>query len=190
MKSQLLLAVIIIIIVSGIVIAWEQNPVYNPLEVIWNAIDKLQSQIDDISAGTSCERPGNMILEIAGVISSKNFEFIGPITVETKVIEYQDGDDTILRKRPGRTNTMSFEVWADITSIEAASLFNWRNKLFNGLIERKSASIIIRDSRGFEKLRYNIFEAWPSKLKTPVVDPCTGKLIEKYTITLEKLERG
>lgn len=140
--------------------------------------------------GNLCDRPANLGLEIEGVLASEDLEYIGPIIVDTKVIEYQDGEDIISRKRPGRTVAMSFEVWANVTSDEAMSLFLWRKKIFDGIIERKSGSIIFNDDLGDEVLRYNFFEAWPSKLETPVVDPCTGNIIEKYTIVLEKLERG
>jgi phage tail-like protein len=138
----------------------------------------------------SCQRPDNIALEIEGVISSENLVYIGPVTVETGIIEYSTGADITTRNRPGRTRTLSFEVWADPLTVEAESLFNWRDAVLDGEYTRKSGAVILDDEDGNEALRYNFFEAWPSKLETPALDACTGQAVEKYTITIEKFKRG
>ncbi len=137
-----------------------------------------------------CQRPDNLGLEIEGVLSSENLVYIGPVTVETGIIEYSTGADITTRNRPGRTRTLSFEVWADPLTVEAESLFNWRDAVLDGEYTRKSGSVIVDDEDGNEALRYNFFEAWPSKLEALALDSCTGRAVEKYTITLEKFKRS
>jgi phage tail-like protein len=146
--------------------------------------------INNLGTQGNCMRPRNLKVEIEGVMVSDDLEYIGSVKVDTDVIEFKDGNDLLMRKRPGKTNVLSFELWAEVTSTEASRLFQWRKSVLDGRMERKAGSIIINDDSGSELMRYNFFEAWPSGLETPVLDQCSGKLVEKYTIVLEKLERG
>jgi len=52
MKKISILLVAILVILSYNIIAWDSNPVYNPFEVIWNAINKLCNRVDDLQDWT------------------------------------------------------------------------------------------------------------------------------------------
>ncbi len=136
-----------------------------------------------------CVRPEGLMLDIEGVLTSDNLTYISPIKSETVVIGFSSGDDITMRNRPGRTKILSFDVWADIHSSEAEDLFSWRNDVLFGVYPRKSGSITIDDGAG-NIVTYDFHGAWPSRLETPFADPCTGKTIESYTVTIESLERN
>jgi phage tail-like protein len=59
----------------------------------------------------------------------------------------------------------------------------------NGAIERKNGSIILQDDLGDEKVRWNFFEAWPSKWEGPHLRARSSEVaIETIEITHERLE--
>ncbi|HIA03553.1 MAG TPA: phage tail protein [Myxococcales bacterium] len=130
----------------------------------------------------------NFKVEIEGVTQGA-FRNVEGLDSETEVVEFQDGDDVMLRKRPGRTK------YSNITFkrgyINNTELWDWRKKVVEGTVERKAGSIILCGDDGSEIMRYNFFEAWPSKWKGFSLD---GKgadtTVEELELVVEKLERG
>jgi phage tail-like protein len=129
----------------------------------------------------------NFKVEIEGVTQGA-FKNVSGLDSETEVIEYQDGPDIVLRKRPGRTKYSNIVLKRGyVTSDE---LWKWRKGVIDGKTERKSGSIILCDDEGKEVLRYNFFEAWPCKWKGFELD---GKgndaMAEEIELAVERLER-
>ena len=99
-------------------------------------------------------------VEITGVEVGQ-FSTVSGLEANIEVIEFQDGNDLFLRKRPGRTtfsnilmttegfNSKSFDTW-------------WRNSR-DGIYDRKDMSIIMRDSRGNEIRSWNVYGCWPKR---------------------------
>ena len=130
----------------------------------------------------------NFKVEIEGVTTGA-FRNVEGLDSETEIVEYQDGDDLILRKRPGRTK------YANITLkrgyINNTELWEWRKAVIEGKVQRKSGSIILCADDGTEIMRYNFFEAWPSKWKGFTLDgKGTDVNVEELELVVEKLERG
>jgi phage tail-like protein len=103
-----------------------------------------------------------------------------------EIVEYRDGDDPVVRKRPGKVK------YGDITLkrgvVSDPSLLDWYGKVLNGATERKSGSIIYLDREGNEVLRLNFFEAWPAGFEAgPFADGTP--VIESFELGMEKLER-
>jgi len=131
----------------------------------------------------------NFKVEIEGVTQGA-FRNVEGLDSETEVIEYQNGDDIVLRKRPGRTKYSNITLKRGyVTSPE---LWEWRKKVINGLIERKSGSIILLgDDSQKEWARYNFYEAWPCKWKGFTLDgKGTDVNVEEIELACEKIERG
>jgi len=129
----------------------------------------------------------NFIVEIDGV-SAGAFKNADGLNAEVSIIEYQDGNDLVLRKRPGRAK------YGDITLkrgyVEDNSLFNWFMAGVQGKVMRKSVSIVLLNSNGDEVVRYNLFEAWPSKWKGFTLDgKADDAAVEEITFCVEKWER-
>lgn len=107
----------------------------------------------------------NFIVEIDGITQGGFSECTG-LDSETDVIEYRNGDeDTTVRKLPG------LKKFSNVTLKRGFSLnlelWEWRQKVMAGNIERKNVSIIVFEEAGTqpanERLRWNLHQAWPSK---------------------------
>ena len=130
----------------------------------------------------------NFKVEIEGVTVGA-FERCEGIDSETEVIEYQDGDDIVLRKRPGRTFYSNIVLTRGYTNSD--ELWNWRKTVIDGKVERKSGSIIICGDDGSEIMRYNFFEGWPCRWAFGPLDGLGNEtLIEILEVAIERLERG
>lgn len=130
----------------------------------------------------------NFKVEIEGVTTGA-FRNVEGLDSETEIVEYQDGDDMILRKRPGRTKYSNVTLKRGY--INNTELWEWRKAVIDGKVMRKSGSIILCDDAGEEIMRYNFFEAWPSKWKGFTLDgKGTDVNVEEIELVCEKLERG
>jgi phage tail-like protein len=130
----------------------------------------------------------NFKVEIEGVTVGA-FKNVEGLDSETEVIEYQDGDDIIARKRPGRTKYSNVTLKRGY--INTDELWKWRKKVIEGKVERKSGSVILCADDGSEICRYNFFEAWPSKWKGFTLDGKGGDVtVEEVELAVEKIERG
>lgn len=131
----------------------------------------------------------NFRVEIDG-ISAGAFRNVEGLDAETEVIEFQDADGA-LRKRPGRTKYSNITLKRGYVATD--ELWLWRKQIEDGddLIRRNGA-IVVLDSNGAEVLRYNFFEAWPSKWKGFTLD---GKgtdsaiAVETIELAVERIER-
>ena len=130
----------------------------------------------------------NFRVEIEGLTVGEftNVEGMGS---ETEIIEYQDAEDLVLRKRPGRhkyTNIKLKRGWTDNNQ-----LWDWRMAVTRGDVQRRSGAIIICSDDGTEISRYNFYEAWPTKAGGFDQDgKGNGTNIEEYDLAVERLEKG
>lgn len=129
----------------------------------------------------------NFRVEIDGVTQAA-FKACEGLDSETEVIEYQDGDDIILRKRPGRTKYSNITLKRGYVSSD--ELWQWRKKVMDGKVDRKSGSVILLNDTGDEVMRYNFFEAWPAKWKGFTLDgKGTDVAVEELEFVVERWER-
>ena len=127
-------------------------------------------------------------LEIEGVTQGQ-FTAISGLESFTEVIEFSDGGDVIVRKRPGRTHFSNIILKRGFTNTD--ELWTWYKAVIDGKIERKSGSVIVVGDDGSEIMRYNFFEAWPCRWKSLVMDAAKeGTIIEELEIAVEKIEKG
>jgi phage tail-like protein len=130
----------------------------------------------------------NFRIEIEG-LASASFKAMDGIGSETEIITYGGTVDQIQRKRPGRTK------WTEITLKRGYTnnpeLWAWRRSVIAGQVERRAGSIIICADDGSEIVRYNFFEAWPTKWKGMTMDgKGTDTVVEELTLAVERVERG
>jgi phage tail-like protein len=129
----------------------------------------------------------NFKVEIDGVTEAA-FKAVDGLDSETEIIEYQDGDDMILRKRPGRTK------YSNITCkrgyVTTTELWDWRKTVMDGGVQRKSGSIVLMNDKSEEIMRYNFFEAWPAKWKGFSLDGKGADVaVEEIEFVVEYWER-
>ena len=134
-------------------------------------------------------------IEIDGVDAGQ-FTNVSGFSIEQEVIEYQNGDDPLTRKRPGRVK------YGDITLkkgyIATSILNDWIEtaRLGSGEYLRKNISIILIDNLlptggGTVIKRWNCFECFPKSWK---ISSLEGKgndvLTEEMVICIEWFEEA
>lgn len=129
----------------------------------------------------------NFRVEINGITAGA-FKSVDGLSAEVAVVEYQDGNDLVRRKRPGQAK------FGDITLkrgyVEDNKLYEWFMRTLEGKAERKSVSIVLHNSFGDEVVRYDLFEAWPSKWKGFTLDGKADDVaVEEITFCVEKWKR-
>jgi len=137
----------------------------------------------------------NFLLEISGITGDTKtivggFKTVSGMDSETEVIEFKQGNDTVVRKKPGRTTYANITLERGFTATD--DLFLWRKNIEDGVIDRRSGSIVILDQdMQSEVARYNFYEAWPCKWYVPDMDSdSSGMAIEKIELAVEKVERA
>ena len=137
----------------------------------------------------------HFLLEIQGVINDNKvivggFKSVSGMDSETEIIEFKQGNDLIVRKKPGRTTYSNIVLERGYTATD--DLWQWRKNIEDGKIDRRAGSIIIQDQDGqTEVARYNFYEGWPTKWNVPELDSDSSSMaIEKIEIAIEKVERA
>jgi len=137
----------------------------------------------------------NFLLEISGITGDiktivGGFNSVSGMDSETEVIEFKQGNDSVVRKKPGRTTYANITLERGFTATD--DLFVWRQNIEKGFIDRRSGSVIILDQDlETEVARYNFYEAWPCKWEVPAMDSeSSATAIEKIELAVEKVERA
>jgi len=131
----------------------------------------------------------NFLVELEGITQAGFTECSG-FGASVDPIEYREGGMvTSPRQLPGITK------YTDITLkwglADSRELYDWFRDVVNGKIERKNGSIIVLDLDGTEKVRWNFFDAWPTKFDHPDFNATSNTVsIETLTLKIERLERG
>jgi len=105
------------------------------------------------------------LVEIDG-ITQAGFSDCSGFGASNDPIEYREGgENRTVRKLPGLTKYTNITLKWGLT--DSRDLIDWFQKTVNGEIERKNGSIIVLDLEGKEKVRWNFFNAWPTKWDGP-----------------------
>lgn len=108
--------------------------------------------------------------------------------IDIEVVEYRDGSDPVVRKRPGKVKYSNLTLKRGQFSDPLVT--DWVDKALAGTTERKSGSIIYLDREGNEVVRYGFFEAWPTRLEFgPWSAPVRGLSAEALSLAVGGLER-
>jgi phage tail-like protein len=101
------------------------------------------------------------MVEIDGVTQAGFSEVTG-FDSTSDVIDYREGDEiTTARRGPGLTKFGDIVLKWGLT--DSRELTDWRQRIIDGEIDRKNVSIVVLDSNGDEKVRWQCVRAWPSK---------------------------
>jgi phage tail-like protein len=124
----------------------------------------------------------NFRVEIDGV-DAGYFNQVSGLEAFTEVIEWQDGDDTIIRKRPGREGISNIVLKKGY--IGSTVLSDWFEALRQGNYTRRNMSIILAadadpNDGGNEIKRWNLFECFPARWGTTGLDGNKSEALEEY----------
>ena len=131
----------------------------------------------------------NFRVEIDGIASAV-FSEVSGLASETAVIEYRlGGEPNTVRKLPGLTKYANIVLRRGIT--QDAELWNWRNSVVQGQVDRRNGSIVLLAGDGNEVVRWNFFDGWISKWEGPTLNAKGNEVaLETIEITHEGLERA
>lgn len=132
-------------------------------------------------------------LEIEGKLSGF-FTTVGGIGSESEVVEHKitnpDTGETIIQKIPGRL------AWTDVTLKRGVTsnvdVWSWRQQVVEGSVDdaRTNCSIVAYNQANEEIARWNLDNAWPSKVTGPEMDAgSTDYMVEEITIVHEGMSR-
>jgi len=131
-------------------------------------------------------------VEIMGAIAGAFQECTG-LGSENEVVEYKastEGGKFVLKYIPGRMKYNKITLKRGITA--AMDLWTWRKLVEDGKVDaaRKNGSIKMFSTDGTPVARWDIKNAWPSKLTGPAADAKSSAAgIEEMEIVFEDYER-
>ncbi len=136
----------------------------------------------------------NFLLEVSGITKGQKniiggFKTMSGMDSETEVIEFKQGNDKVVRKKPGRTTYSNIVLERGFTATD--DLWQWRKNIEDGVIDRRSGTITMLD-QDMAKIvaQYNFYEGWPCKWFVPELDSDKSQMaIERIEIAVEKVER-
>lgn len=129
------------------------------------------------------------LVEIDGIVQAGFTECSG-FGSNIEVIEYREGGDAgNVRKVPGKASYPDLTLkWGVTTSTD---LYEWHRAALNGQIQRRNGSIILLDDQNREQVRWNFFNAWPSKYDGPDFNAKGNDIaIDSLTVSCERVERA
>jgi phage tail-like protein len=128
----------------------------------------------------------NFLVEIDGVTRAGFSECSG-LTTDTDSFDYREGADIALnvRKLSGLRKYTNVVLKRGYTKDKG--LWEWRKKIINGQMERRSADIILLDEACNEVLRWRVREAWVSKWDS---GPFNAKTNDVAIETIELIHEG
>ena len=129
----------------------------------------------------------NFLVEIDGIARAA-FSEVSGLESETTVVEYRTGSDFGTRKLPGLTKYANIVLRRGIT--QDRDLWDWRQSVVDGNVQRKNGRIILLDDDRTEVLRWNFREGWPCKWQGPALNAKSSEVaIELLEIAHEGLTR-
>ena len=132
----------------------------------------------------------NFRLEIEGVDAGQ-FTSVDGLSIEQEVIEYQNGDDPLTRKRPGRVKYGDITLTRVYTSGSVLNDWIEAARTGNGDYTRKNISIILVDKSDIEIKRWNCFQAFPKSWELSTLDSeGNDVLVEEMVIVIEWFEEA
>jgi phage tail-like protein len=131
----------------------------------------------------------NFLLEIDGIVKAGFSEVTG-LNAESNVIEYREGDEGITARKLSGLNKFGNVTLKRGVSLDV-DMFSWHKDVMDGDIKRvTSMSIVLRDEKQTEAVRWNLLNAWPVKWMGPDLKANASEIaIEALEITHEGITR-
>lgn len=108
----------------------------------------------------------NFVVEIEGLVAG-GFQEVTGLQSEIEIQEYREGglNDYIHRRAGPVKYGNNLILRHGVTDVK--TLWNWYCNTTQGIIERRNLSVVLMDSKGQEKVRWNFAQAYPVKWAGP-----------------------
>ena len=129
------------------------------------------------------------LVELDGIVQA-GFTDCSGFGSEMEVVEYREGGDPDhVRKLRAKAVYPNITLKSGVT--DSHELYDWHMAALKGDLQRKHGSIILQDDTGQEKVRWNFFNAWPSKWEgSAFTAKGNDAAIETLIVSCERLERA
>lgn len=130
----------------------------------------------------------NFAVELDG-ITRAGFRECSGLENSQNAGEYREGTDKNLgvRKLPGLVTHSDITLSRGITS--DSKLWEWRQKVMTGTVERHDISITLMDDAGNPKIIWNLYDCWPRQWTGPGLNATADDLaIEQLILACERIE--
>ena len=129
------------------------------------------------------------LIEIEGIVQGGFTECSG-LSSKIDVVSYREGGDLAsVRKLPGQTSYPDITLKWGLT--ENGALYEWHLSAIQGTILRKNCSIIVLGDSYEEKVRWNLYDAWPHTWTGPGLNAKGSEVaIEQIVLACERVERS
>jgi phage tail-like protein len=130
----------------------------------------------------------NFAVELDG-ITRAGFRECSGLENSQNAGEYREGTDKNLsvRKLPGLVTHSDITLSRGITA--DSKLWEWRQKVAKGNIERHDISIMLLDNNGNAKITWNLFDCWPRQWTGPSLNATADDLaVEQLVLACERVE--
>ncbi len=129
----------------------------------------------------------NFLVEIDG-ITRAGFRECSGLETSQEAGDYREGTDPLTtRKLPGLNTYPNITLNRGFTDDD--ELWRWRKAAMDGHVERRNLSIVVMDDAGDEKLRWNLYNCWPTKWSGPSLNASSGEVaIEGLELATEGVE--
>lgn len=131
----------------------------------------------------------NFLVEIDG-ITRAGFQECSGLDSSTDTVDYREGADPNHKRKLAGLNTFS-NITLKWGITDSDELWQWRQSAVNGAPERKNGSIVLLDSSGNEKVRWNFHNAWPTKWTGPTFNATDNNVaVETLELAHEELTKA
>jgi phage tail-like protein len=132
----------------------------------------------------------NFRVEIANTTQAvAAFREVSGLTATADPIEYRVGNSPdlhVVKIMPLIKYSNLVMKWGITTNEE---LWLWYKQIVNGVADRRNGAVVLRDELGNDVLRWNFYEAWPTKIEWPNLNATANEIaINSFEICVEKLE--
>lgn len=130
----------------------------------------------------------SFLVEIDGIIRA-GFREVSGLDSTIDVHEFRErGDNTSSRKLPMTKFSNIVLKWG---LTDDTTLYDWHRQAVLGNTVRKSGSIIVLDRQGQQKVRWDFFNAWPTKYDSSAFNAEGNDVaIESVELAHEGLQRS
>jgi phage tail-like protein len=133
--------------------------------------------------------PGyNFSVELDG-ITRAGFRECSGLENSQNATEYREGTDKnpSVRKYPGLVSHSDITLSRGITS--DSNLWEWREKVMSGTVDRRDISITLADDVGNPKVTWNLYDCWPRQWTGPSLNATADDLaVEQLVLAYERVE--
>jgi phage tail-like protein len=117
------------------------------------------------------------------------FREVSGLGSSADAIEYRVGNSPDLHvvKLPGLVKYTNIVFKWGITLNE--ELWLWYKQIVNGVADRRNGAVVLLDEVGADVLRWNFYEAWPTKIEWPSLNATANEAaINSFELAVEKTE--